>query len=55
LPAGSTLVTDAETLLLNVTAAPTAEQMEAETAESVSDLGIVEDRPGDVAAATSQD
>jgi large subunit ribosomal protein L25 len=49
LPAGTTLVTDAETLLLNVSAAPTAEQMEAETAESISDLGIVQDQHDDPA------
>jgi large subunit ribosomal protein L25 len=45
LPTGTTLVTDAETLLLNVSTAPTAEEMEADTAESISDLGIVEDHP----------
>lgn len=50
LPAGATLVTDAETLLLNVVTAPTAEEMEAETAESISDLGIVEEHPATEAA-----
>jgi large subunit ribosomal protein L25 len=45
LPSGTTLVTDAETLLLNVVAAPTAEDMEADTASSIADLGIVEDQP----------
>ncbi len=45
LPAGTTLVTDAETLLLNVSTAPTAEDIEADTAESIADLGIVEDAP----------
>jgi len=43
LPAGATLVTDAETLLLNVMTAPTAEDIEADTAESIADLGIVEE------------
>ncbi len=43
LPAGATLVTDAETLLLNITTAPTAEDIEADTAGSIADLGIVED------------
>jgi large subunit ribosomal protein L25 len=43
LPAGSTLVTDAETLLLNVSTAPTAEDIEADTAESIADLGIIEE------------
>jgi large subunit ribosomal protein L25 len=55
LPAGTTLVTDAETLLLNVTTAPTAEQMEADTAESISDLGIVEDHPATEAAAGARE
>jgi large subunit ribosomal protein L25 len=45
LPSGTTLVTDAETLLLHVAAAPTAEDIEAETAEAASELGIVEDKP----------
>jgi large subunit ribosomal protein L25 len=47
LAAGTTLVTDAETLLLHVTTAPTAEEMEADTAEAISDLGIVEDHPAE--------
>lgn len=50
LPAGSTLVTDAETLLLNVSTAPTAEDIEADTAESIADLGIVEE-PSDAEVA----
>jgi large subunit ribosomal protein L25 len=47
LPSGATLVTDAETLLLNVTTAPTAEDIEADTAESIAELGIVEEPAGD--------
>jgi large subunit ribosomal protein L25 len=47
LPSGTTLVTDAETLLLNVVTAPTAEDIEADTAESIADLGIVEEPAGD--------
>jgi large subunit ribosomal protein L25 len=47
LPAGTTLVTDAETLLLNVTTAPTAEEIEADTAESIAELGIVEEPAAD--------
>ena len=43
LPSGATLVTDAETLLLNVTTAPTAEDIEADTASSIAELGIVEE------------
>jgi large subunit ribosomal protein L25 len=45
LPAGCSLVTDAETLLLHVSTAPTAEDLEAETAEAASELGIVADKP----------
>ena len=47
LPSGATLVTDAETLLLNVSTAPTAEDIEADTAESIAELGIVEEPAGD--------
>jgi large subunit ribosomal protein L25 len=47
LPAGCTLVTDAETLLLSIGTAPTAEDMEGETAESAAELGIVEDKPAE--------
>lgn len=55
LPAGSTLVTDAETLLLNVSTAPTAEDIEADTAEAIADLGIVEEpSDADVAAAAEE-
>ena len=43
LPAGATLATATETLLLNVIAAPTAEEIEADTAESIAELGIVEE------------
>jgi large subunit ribosomal protein L25 len=43
LPSGATLVTDAETLLLNVIAEPTAEDIEADTASSIAELGIVEE------------
>jgi large subunit ribosomal protein L25 len=51
LPAGTSLVTDADTLLIAVGAAPTAEDIEADTAEGASELGIVEDKP---AAASSE-
>ena len=54
LPSGATLVTDAETLLLNVTAAPTAEEIEADTAASIADLGIVEEPAGDEAEAGAE-
>lgn len=45
LPKGSVLVTDPEALVLHVAAAPTAEELEAEVSEAVSELGIVEDQP----------
>jgi large subunit ribosomal protein L25 len=41
LPSGVTLVTDPHALLVNVTAAPTAEQLEAELAEAEAEVGIV--------------
>ncbi len=41
LPAGSTLATDPDALVVNVTAAPTADQLEAELAEAESEVGIV--------------
>jgi large subunit ribosomal protein L25 len=53
LPAGATLVTDAETLLLNVSTAPTAEDVEADTAGSIADLGIIEEPAGDATGASS--
>ena len=45
LPAGSVLVTDADILLLTISEAPTEAQIEAEMAEAVEELGIVEDAP----------
>jgi large subunit ribosomal protein L25 len=54
LPTGVTLVTAADTLLLNVTAAPTAEQLEAETAEAAGELGILEDKPAEEAPAPAE-
>lgn len=53
LPRGSTLAGDAEQVLLIVQEAPTAEQIEAETAEAAEELGIVEDQPETEAAAES--
>ncbi|MBO0847237.1 MAG: 50S ribosomal protein L25/general stress protein Ctc [Nocardioides sp.] len=41
LPQGTTLLTDAETLVVNVTQAQTAEQLEAELAEAEAEAGIV--------------
>ena len=45
LPSGSTLQTDAEALVVNVAAAPTEEQVEAELAEAEADAGIERDEP----------
>jgi large subunit ribosomal protein L25 len=51
LPAGTTLTGDPEQLVLVVSAAPTAEQLDAEVEQSEAELGIVEDKPdADVAA-----
>jgi large subunit ribosomal protein L25 len=41
LPAGTTLAVDPEALVVNITAAPTAEQLEAELAEAEAEVGIV--------------
>ena len=41
LPAGATLATDPETLVLTVTAAPSLEQLEADLAQAEADLGVV--------------
>jgi len=40
LPAGSTLAIDEDALILHITAAPTAEQLESELAEAVAEAGI---------------
>ncbi|WP_375492782.1 50S ribosomal protein L25/general stress protein Ctc [uncultured Jatrophihabitans sp.] len=45
LPDGSTLITDADSLVLSIAEAPTAEELEAEVAEAQDELGIVEDAP----------
>jgi large subunit ribosomal protein L25 len=43
LPEGSTLLTDAETLIVNITNAPTAEEVDAELTEAEADAGIERD------------
>ncbi|GAA4676860.1 50S ribosomal protein L25/general stress protein Ctc [Nocardioides nanhaiensis] len=43
LPSGSTLLLDPETLVVNVTAAPTAEEVEAELEEAEAEAGIERD------------
>jgi large subunit ribosomal protein L25 len=45
LPKGVTLLTDADTLVVNVTAAQTAEQAEAELEEAEAEAGIEKDAP----------
>lgn len=45
LPAGTSLATDAEQLLIAVREAPSAEALEAESAEAAGELGIVEQAP----------
>jgi len=51
LPSGTSLIVDPETVLLIITQAPTAEQLEGEIAEAAAELGIVEDQPETEAAA----
>jgi large subunit ribosomal protein L25 len=53
LPTGSTLAIEPETLIVNVTAQPTAEQVEGELAEAEAEAGIERDEPAEepVAAA----
>jgi large subunit ribosomal protein L25 len=45
LPAGVTLVTDEDALVVNVSAATTAEEMDAELAEAEAEAGIVHEAP----------
>jgi large subunit ribosomal protein L25 len=45
LPAGVTLVTDPEHLVVHITAAPTAEELEAELAEAEAEAGIEREAP----------
>ena len=54
LPQGVTLVTDPEALVANVTAATTAEQLEAELAEAEAEVGIVHE-PAEVATAAADE
>jgi large subunit ribosomal protein L25 len=54
LPSGVTLVTDPEALLVNVTAAPTAEQLEAELAEAEAEVGIVHEPTDEEQAAEAE-
>jgi len=45
LPAGTTLAVDPETLIVNITTASTAEQVDAEMAEAEAEAGVVRDEP----------
>ena len=45
LPRGATLAGDPEQVLVIIAEAPTAEQLEAETAEAAEELGVVEEQP----------
>ena len=54
LPQGVTLGIEGDTLMASVTAAPTAEQVDADLAQSEADLGIVHEAPAAEAAAEAQ-
>jgi large subunit ribosomal protein L25 len=54
LPDGTTLLTDPETLIVNVTQAQSAEQLEAELAEAEADAGIVHEVTEEAAAAAAE-
>jgi large subunit ribosomal protein L25 len=45
LPSGTTLLTDPETLIVNITHAPTAEEVESELAEAEAEAGIEHEAP----------
>src|SRR4051794_18665272 len=53
LPEGTTLLTDAETLIVNVTQQQTAEQLESELAEAEADAGIVHEESDEEAEAAA--
>ncbi len=55
LPTGSTLHADEELLIVNVTAAPTAEEIEDELAEAEAEAGIERDESEDEAEASASD
>ncbi|MCU1659323.1 MAG: ribosomal protein [Pseudonocardiales bacterium] len=54
LPGGSSLAGDPEQVLLIIQEAPTAEQLEAETAGVAEELGIVEEKPAEVASTETE-
>lgn len=55
LPSGSTLLTDPETLIVNVTHAPTAEEVESELAEAEAEAGIEHEAPTAEAEAPAEE
>jgi large subunit ribosomal protein L25 len=57
LPSGATLMLDPHALVVNVFAAPTAEELESDLAEAAEELGIEEDQPqtAEAEAAPSDD
>ncbi|WP_232680551.1 50S ribosomal protein L25/general stress protein Ctc [Nocardioides sp. R-C-SC26] len=55
LPSGTSLLTDAETLIVNITAAPTAADVEAELAEAEAEAGIERDEPEAEGAAPAEE
>jgi large subunit ribosomal protein L25 len=54
LPSGSTLLLDPETLIVNITEAPTTEQLEAELAEAEAEAGIERDESDEAAAEAAE-
>ena len=54
LPAGSTLSLDEDALIVNISAAQTAEELEADIAEAEADLGVEHDQPEAEAEAAAE-
>ena len=50
LPSGTTLLTDADTLIVNITNAPTEEEVEADLTEAEGEAGIVQDEADESAS-----
>jgi large subunit ribosomal protein L25 len=50
LPAGTSLITEADSVVAIIAEAPTAEQLEGEVAEAAAELGIVQDQPSEPAS-----
>jgi large subunit ribosomal protein L25 len=54
LPSGASLITDPAATVLIIAEAPTAEELEAEMAEAVEELGIVEEAPAEAAGEAAE-